>query len=138
MHNKDQRLKDVGDIDMRDPAQYDRNAHTVVVQSLDEAIREIAQEEQEQEPRYIFNLPEHIDTMFAGRRGLVPGVAFPAGGAASPEGSQLVLYSGRPEEVISRALQGTKSACTEHSASREQDEEAMSISDAATERMELD
>ncbi|ORY80403.1 hypothetical protein BCR37DRAFT_393763 [Protomyces lactucae-debilis] len=122
-----------GDLDMRDPASFDKDKHTVVIQSLEEELRDITQEEQEQEPAYIFNLPEGIDKMFAGRKAMPSDAGYKISEMGPPEASQLVLYNGRPDEVISRSLQGTRNMG--HVAEKEPDE--MSISDAA-DTMELD
>lgn len=94
-----QHIQNDKDTQMREPSSYDRDAHTVVVNSLeDESDVEI------EEPKFIINFPGPIDKTYAGKG--IPGLDLEQFvNRANAANSQLVLYQGKPEEIIGRSLQ---------------------------------
>lgn len=83
---------------MKDPSSYSRDAHTVVVNSLDSDSDTDAQEEEE-DAKFLFNLPGPIDTTFSGTKGIPENLL-----AAHTANKQVVLYQGTPEQVVGRSM----------------------------------
>lgn len=99
---------------MRDPSSYDRDPHTIVVNSLED---DSDIEASEDEPRFLFNLPAgSIDTTFSGVKGLSSEMLQRL---QDPRDGQLVLYKGPAEEVIGRTLTAAKQSETSQSVSHE-------------------
>lgn len=87
----------LADSEMREPASYEKDAHTIHVNSLDD---ESDFELHDDEPRFLFNLPGPIDTTFAGAKGIPDSILK----TYNAQDSQLILYRGPPEEIVGRAL----------------------------------
>lgn len=76
------------------PSTYDKDAHTIVVNSLDDD-----DDDESEQVRFVLNLPGPIDKTFS--KHFAPNVEM---GRSHPSNSQLVLYEGRPEEIVARNL----------------------------------
>ncbi|CCG83787.1 protein of unknown function [Taphrina deformans PYCC 5710] len=87
------------DTEMEDRASYSKDAHTVVVNSLDD---DSDTESHEEEAQFMFKLPGTIDKTFAGSKA-IPKSIYEKQQLQGREG-QLVLYTGTPVEVIERSL----------------------------------
>lgn len=110
---------------MRDRSSYAKDAHTIVVESLEDD-----SEVEEEEPLYVFNLPDNIDTTFAGKKSIPAAILEKY---REPENQQVVLYKGTAAEVVSRSLhtQALREAQDQIETNRftllEDDEDAMDI-----------
>lgn len=99
---------------MREPASYDKDAHTIVINSLEDD-SDIEQDE----ARFMFNMPGSVNSSFS-TTGIPTSLIQHHALKNQEQGdnSQLVLYKGKPEEVIVKTLLHSSPQESEPQASR--------------------